>query len=96
MSIQIFAKEFKEKAWVKYYQMSKRYLETLPESTKNSLDDLGIPEDIKVVIIYRLEDHAKEWLNIGLPLVNGIKPIKLLETKEGIKALKEILLRMPS
>ena len=95
MDVQILAKEFKEKHWINYYQMSKRYFESLPESTKKNLDTLDIQEDIKTVLIYRLKDNAKTWLHSDLPLLDGIKPLELLESEEGIKALKEILLRMP-
>ncbi len=95
MDIQILVKEFKEKHWVNYYQMSKRYFDSLPESTKENLDTIDIQEDIKTVLIYRLKDNAKVWLNSGLPLLDGIKPLELIEMEDGIKALKELLLRMP-
>jgi len=96
MSIQIFAKQFNEENWIDYYLMSKKYFVRLPGSIKSSLEDIVIPEDIKIVIIYRLKEYASDWLNSGLPLISGIKPIELLESEEGTKALKEILLRMPS
>lgn len=95
MDIQILVKEFKEKHWINYYQMSKRYFDSLPESIKESLDTLDLEEDIKTVLIYRLKDNAKTWLDSGLPLIDGIKPIELLGMEEGEKVLKEILLRMP-
>ena len=95
MDIQILVKEFKEKHWVNYYQMSKRYFDSLPESTKENLDTIDIQEDIKTVLIYRIKDNAKVWLNSGLPLLDGIKPLELIEMEDGIKALKELLLRMP-
>jgi hypothetical protein len=95
LSFKIFAREFKEQYWINYYQMSKKYFDSFPESLKTSLDSLDLQEDIKTVVIYRLEDNAKAWLNSGLPILDGIKPVELYRTEEGRRALKEILLMMP-
>ncbi|MNJ37023.1 hypothetical protein D3C77_318280 [compost metagenome] len=95
MGLHIFAKEFNEEYWLSFYKMSQIYFDSLPDSIKTSLDSLGMQEDIKTVLIYRLKNNAKSWLNTGLPLLDGIKPLNLLDSVEGTNALKEILLRMP-
>lgn len=95
LSFQIFAKEFKEENWLTFYNMSVRYMDSLPDSLNTSLDSLGLQEEIKTVVIYRLRNNARSWLSTGLPLIGCIKPLDLLNTAEGTNALKEILLRMP-
>jgi hypothetical protein len=95
LSYQIFAKEFREEHWIKYYHMSKKYMDALPDSIRIILDNMNMEEDIKTVALYRLKGNARKWFNSQLPLLDGIMPLELLSSEEGTKALKEILLRMP-
>ena len=94
MAIDIFVREFKQIHWDNYVHLSKEYYDTSLDEVK-ALDELNIPEDIKVVLVYRLKGYAKDWLLKELPVIDGIKPINLLNSADGTKALKEILLRIP-
>ncbi|MEI6100452.1 MAG: MbcA/ParS/Xre antitoxin family protein [Eubacteriales bacterium] len=95
MSLKIFASQLKEDNWDRYFKYSQKLLSMLSDDTKNILDDVNIPHDIKVVVIGRVHNYAKEWLFSSLPILNNYRPIDLLDTEEGTKAVKEVLLRMP-
>ncbi|MFD0589998.1 hypothetical protein ACFQZE_18615 [Paenibacillus sp. GCM10027627] len=95
MSIETLSREFREVHWAKFVQFSKEEINSFPVEVLTCLDEENIPADIKTVIIYRLGANAETWIHKNVDAFSGNKPIDLLVTEEGIKALKEGLLRMP-
>ena len=59
------------------------------------LEDTCIPSDIRLAIISIFKDLAPEWIEKGLPLLEGKTPIELVASEEGQKALMTGLMRMP-
>lgn len=84
-----------EKCWSDLYSYCNGYFEQFPETLKHLLDDMELPEDVKVVVIFMLKEGAKDWIKGCIPALKYKKPIELAKTKEGLCALKSILHSMP-
>jgi len=50
---------------------------------------------IAMVTYGRLRGNALKWLVGGVPALDGLSPKECIKTENGLKRLKECLLRMP-
>jgi hypothetical protein len=95
MSIKVLADEFKEKYWKDYLSYCKKVFNSLPNEMKSLLNNIDLPEDIKIVLIVKLKNNAKNWIYERVPALENKRPFDLLSNDYEIKALKGALLRMP-
>jgi Antitoxin Xre/MbcA/ParS C-terminal toxin-binding domain len=58
---------------------------------------LGIPEDIALGLaeIFR-DDDAIRWVHSSIPALENERPIDIVSSREGIKALKVCIMRLPA
>jgi len=64
------------------------------ESQKLLLRDLDNRSDIAKVVFAKLGDESLDWIGRKIPALDNLSPKDCLNTPEGIKRLKEGLLRM--
>jgi hypothetical protein len=50
---------------------------------------------IAIVVFGHLSAHALTWLEDKVPALDGLTPKECMKTENGLKRLKECLLRMP-
>ncbi|MDF2588007.1 MAG: hypothetical protein K0S41_1848 [Anaerocolumna sp.] len=92
----IFIKEFKSEDWENYVSICNQDIEIIEELISSQEFELKIPEDVKKVACYKLKSQASSWFYLELPLINGTRPIDLLDMNDGLIVIKEILLRIPA
>ncbi|MDQ0114023.1 antitoxin Xre/MbcA/ParS toxin-binding domain-containing protein [Paenibacillus harenae] len=95
MVLEILEREFREDHWLRFVEFSRIEIQSLPKEILTILDDVDLPEDIKMVVLYRKRADSRTWIYKELKAFNGKKPIELIRSERGLKALKEGLLRMP-
>ncbi|WP_379157966.1 MbcA/ParS/Xre antitoxin family protein [Paenibacillus sp. sgz5001063] len=92
MELDVFLKAYKEENW-------KNYLKFCREANvdyKTKLGEITLPEDIAVVICYRLGEYeAEKWLHKQVPAIGNIQPKELLSNERGQNILREVLMRLP-
>ncbi|WP_187274119.1 MbcA/ParS/Xre antitoxin family protein [Paenibacillus sp. N3.4] len=93
--VEVLAREYKESTWLNYLNYCKIRILSLTNESRNCLDDLEIDTEIKIVLIVRFQSYAREWLHKKVPALDEQKPMELLATESGTKAVKEALLRIP-
>jgi predicted ATPase len=69
---------------------------TLSPDRQYVLDDLSIPDDIKVVAVVKLSEQARAWFFRAVPALEYARPIDLVQHVAEANAVREALLRMPS
>ena len=95
MDCSTFINEFKIENWGKFISICNQYSETVADLISNQKFDPKIPEDVKKVACYKLKNQASMWFYQELPLLDGARPIDLLDSNDGLIVVKEILLRIP-
>ncbi len=96
MSYSIFVNEFKSDNWDNFVRLCDQFSEVIDELISKQNFEQAIPEDIKKVACYKLKTNAASWFLQESPILDGERPIDLLNKYEGLIAIKEILLRIPS
>jgi hypothetical protein len=74
-----------------------RFAESFPKIKNETYTQVNIPNDIFSALVGILgESLIGEWLNKELKLLDNNKPIELLNSDNGRKALKMFILSMPN
>jgi hypothetical protein len=94
-SIEILSCAFKEDTWQKLVNLCIEKYSQANNEVKLKLEKLNIPKDIIIVLIYRVGGYAPEWLHNEIIALDNNKPIDLLKSDKGRRAVKEALQRMP-
>ena len=92
-TVQFYAEIYNEETWQEYYANFKRHNEPVIKELKQFVT--LVPEEILVPIGVIIGSAASVWLNKELDEIPGYTPLKLLQTKDGIAALKVIIMRLP-
>ncbi|MDQ0110647.1 hypothetical protein [Paenibacillus harenae] len=80
----------KEEIWNNFYKC-------FPLVKDNEGVAIKLPDDILTALSGILDkSQIKEWLNLEVALLENYKPVDLLKTEEGTKALKMFILSMPN
>lgn len=92
-TIQFHASTYEEKSWQKY-------LSLFIKNNENIIDELKpflgvVPDDILIPVGIIVGKSASIWLTKELEEIPGYTPIDLLKTKDGLKALRAIIMRLP-
>ena len=96
MSYSIFAKEYKCENWDNFVILCDQFSEVIAELISKKKFEQTIPEDVKKVACYKLKNDAAFWFLLKSPILDGERPVDLLDKYEGLTAITEILLRIPS
>lgn len=85
-----FADSYKDEYWNKFYRCFPVII-----SNKNTFSN--IPSDILSSLIGLIgEEQVENWMNSEFEELDNMKPIDLLKTDNGVKALKMYILSMPN
>ena len=95
MDYSIFINEFKIENWNNFLLVCDQFSEKIMDIISKQDFEQSIPEDVKKVACYMLKSEAASWFLKELPILDGEKPIDLIESHEGLTIVKELLLRMP-
>jgi len=95
MKYSVYINEFKNENWDNFVELCDQFSEIIEDLISKQKFEQTIPEDIKKVACYKLKTGAASWFLQELPILDGERPIDLLESHEGITIVKELLLRMP-
>lgn len=91
--VQFYAGIYNEESWQEYYANFKGHDEHVIKELKQFVT--LVPEEILVPIGVIIGSAASVWLNKELDEIPGYTPLELLQTKDGIAALKAIIMRLP-
>lgn len=91
--VQFYASIYQEETWQAYYANFRKNNEPIIKELEQFID--LVPEDILIPIGAIIGSAASIWLNKELEEIPGFTPLKLLNTKDGISALKAIVMRLP-
>lgn len=90
MGVIKFSNAYKDEFWNKFIKCFPR---TVPQNKALST----IPEDVLASLIGLIgEEQIERWINCEIEDLDNIRPIDLIESEEGLKALKMFILSMPS
>ncbi len=81
--------------WERFFSLCLKKYNDFKEPLKHILDDIEMPEDIKVVIVVQFEENSKNWVNQCIPILNYQKPINCVKKSEGLILLKSALMSVP-
>jgi len=85
-----FAAAFNEETW-------SNFSKCFPKISSKSITLSSLPEDVVSALIGLIgEEQVKEWINSEFEELDNMKAIELIESEEGLKALKMFILSMPS
>jgi len=90
IGVRKFSNAYKDEYWNNF---AKCFPRTEPQNKALST----IPEDVLSSLIGLIgEEQIERWVNSEIEDLDNIKPIDLIESEEGLKALKMFILSMPS
>ncbi|WKT59702.1 MbcA/ParS/Xre antitoxin family protein [Microbulbifer thermotolerans] len=82
-----------QKKWEDYANI---FLDDFEDSEENKeLENIVGDKKIAAAIKFHIGSHYKEWLHSNIDALNGKKPVECIESEEGIKQLKEMLMKIP-
>lgn len=94
-AVSVLANQFNADVWEDYLQLCRQNLSSPAHSSVKALTRKTGSEDLAIVLFYRLGDYASEWLNVEVPALDNKRPVDLIKSEKGAKAVREALLRMP-
>jgi len=90
LGVKKISNAYKDEYWNNF---SKCFPLTVPQNKALS----SIPEDVLSSLIGIVgEEQTESWFNCEIEDLDNIKPIDLIESEEGLKALKMFILSMPN
>ncbi|MHB0936170.1 MAG: antitoxin Xre/MbcA/ParS toxin-binding domain-containing protein [Armatimonadota bacterium] len=93
MSVEKLARQFPEDLWRKEYEKCAVRLARSKRQPADLLPDLPVPDDIRTILLAVWKADSRGWLQRKKKFYGGVRPIDLLDTEEGWRAVKAMLLR---
>lgn len=89
-AVKKLANAYKEKYWNDFFKC-------FPTITAKNEILINVPNDILSALIGLIgEEQVEQWMNYKFEDLDNMKPIDLVKTNEGLKALKMYILSMPN